>query len=113
MDLVNRSEKDKEGRVVKEMHKRVEQLTNLKSKKWNSGCIESKDGRMLFEQKDIAYRWAEYIAGLYDDERQSLSQNDALTVGEIVKAEVDVAIKTIKKGKPQAKIKFQLRFWQH
>ena len=56
---------------VKEMHNIVKQFTTLKSKKRNSGCIESKDGRMLFEQKDIAERWAEYIAELYDDERQN------------------------------------------
>ena len=71
---------------VKEMHNRVKELTTLKSKKWNSGCIESKDGRMLFEQKDIADRWIDYIAELHDDERQPLSQNDALTGNEVLKA---------------------------
>ena len=91
---------------VKEMHNRVKQLTTLNSKKWNSGRIESKDGRMLFEQKDVADRWAEYIAELYDDERQPLTQNDALTGNEVLKAEVEAAIKTMKKGKPQAKMKF-------
>ena len=76
---------------------RVKQLITLKSKKWNSGCIESKDGRRLFKQKDIADRWAEYIAELYDDDRQPLTQNDALTGNEILKAEVEAAIKTMTK----------------
>ena len=84
---------------VKEMHHRVKELTTLKSRKWNSGCIESKDGRMLFEHKDIADRWAEYIVELYDDERQPLSQNDALAGHEILKAEVEAAVKIMKKGK--------------
>ena len=84
---------------VKETHNKVNQLTTLKSKKWNSGCIESKDRRMLFEQKDIADRWAEYIAELYDDEKQPLSQNDALTGNEILKADVEAAVKIIRKGK--------------
>ena len=69
---------------VKETHNKVNQLTTLKSKKWNSGCIESKDRWMLFEQKDIADRWAEYIAELYDNEKQPLSQNDALTGNEVL-----------------------------
>ena len=91
-------ERDRQYKV-KEVPSRVEQLTALKSKKWNSGCIESKDGRMLFEQNDIADRWAAYMAGLYDDERHPLSQNDALTGNETLKAEVKAAIKTMKKGK--------------
>ena len=60
---------------VKEMHNRAKRLSTLKSKKWNSGFIERKDGRILFEQQDTADRQAEYIAELYDDERQPLSQN--------------------------------------
>ena len=54
---------------------------------------------MLFEQKDIADRWAEYIAELYDNEKQPFTKNDALTGNEILKAEVETAIKTMRKGK--------------
>ena len=58
-------------------------------------------------------RWAEYITELYDNERLPLSQNDGLTGNEILKSEVEAASTTMKKGKPQAQMKFQLRFWQH
>ena len=54
---------------------------------------------MYRKQKDIAYRWAENVAELYDDERHPLSQNDPLTGNEVLKAEVEAAIKTMKKGK--------------
>ena len=81
------------------MHNRVKQLTTLKSRKRSSGCIESKDGRILFEQKDVADRWAEYIADLYDDERQPLSDNNALTGKAILKSEVEAAIRAMKRGK--------------
>ena len=48
-------------------------MDHFKIKEMEFWIIESKDGRMLFEQKDIADRWAEYIAELYDDERQPLT----------------------------------------
>ena len=87
------------GHKVKEMHNRVKHLTTLKSSKRSSGCIESKDGRILFEQKDVADRWVEYIAELYDDERQPLSDNNALTGKAILKSEVKAAIRAMKRGK--------------
>ena len=68
---------------------------------------------MLFEQKNKADRWADYTAELYDNERQLLSQYDALTGNAIIKSKVEAEIKSTKKGKPQAKMRFQLRFWQH
>ena len=87
------------GQKRKEMHNRVKRLTTLKSRKHNSGCIESKDGRILFEQKDVADRWVEYIAELYDDERQLLSDNNALTGKAILTSEVETAIRAMKRGK--------------
>ena len=87
------------GHKVKEMHNRVKELTTLKSWKRSSGCIESKDGRILFEQKDVADRWVEYIAELYDDERQLLSDKNALTGKAILKSEVEAAIRAMKRGK--------------
>ena len=74
-------------------------MATLKSRKRSSGCIESKDGRILFEQKDVADRWVKYTAELYEHERQPLSDNNALSGTAILQSEVETAIRTVKRGK--------------
>ena len=75
--------------------------------------MESKDGRMLFEQNGITDRWSEYIVELYDDERLPLSQNNALTGNAILKSEVEAVIKTMKKGKATSPNEISAELWQH
>ena len=87
------------GNKVKEMHHRIKQLTTLKPRKRSSGSIESKDGMILFEQKDAAHRLVKYIAELHNDEKQPLSDNNALTGKAILKSDVEAAIRTMKRGK--------------
>ena len=52
---------------TREMHKRVKDLTNRNSRQTASGCIKDRNGKLLFDQEDIANRWAEYITELYND----------------------------------------------
>ncbi|KAG1671332.1 Craniofacial development protein 2 [Nymphon striatum] len=84
---------------AKEMHKRVKQLTGKSKTAKGSGCIKNKDGDILFEQEEIAARWVEYITELYEDEREPMPQFE-ITKGEnILKDEVEKAIKSMKNGK--------------
>ncbi|KAG1698547.1 Transmembrane protein 185-like [Nymphon striatum] len=84
---------------AKEMHKRVKQLTGKSKTAKGSGCIKNKDGDILFEQEEIAARWVEYITELYEDEREPMPQFE-ITKGEnILKDEVEKAIRSMKNGK--------------
>ena len=58
-----------------------------------------RNGSILFEEEEIAYRWKEYITELYDDNRAELLQFTITTGNSILREEVQKAIASIKNGK--------------
>ena len=53
---------------IRELHEKVKKMTDRKRNiKTNSGCIKDKNGKLLFDKKDVAARWEEYVRELYDD----------------------------------------------
>ena len=86
---------------MREMHKKVKEITDRKRGiKTSSGCIKDRNGRVLFDKKEVAKRWVEYIKELYEDENRSDSLNSQVGEGlELLKEEIMLAIKDIKTGK--------------
>ena len=81
---------------TREMHKRVKDLTNRKSRKTASGCIKDRNGKLLFDQEDIANRWAKYITELYNDDRGEMPSFEVTSGENIMKEEVELVIKSMK-----------------
>ena len=86
---------------MKEMHKKVKEMTDRKRGiKTSSGCIKDRNGRILFDKKEVAKQWVEYIKELYEDENRSDSVNSQVGEGlELLKEGIMLAIKGIKTGK--------------
>jgi hypothetical protein len=83
----------------KYMHRKINDITNKKSTS-QSGCIKSKDGNILTNKTDILQRWAEYIDDLFYDVREDQQKITKPMKGpQILEAEVENAIKELKKGK--------------
>ena len=86
---------------VKEMHKKVKEITDKKRGiKTSSGCIKDRNGHVLFDKKEVAKRLVEYIKELYEDENRSDAEDSQ--VGEeleLLKEEIVLAIKGIITGK--------------
>ena len=84
---------------TREMHKKVKDLANRNSRKTASGCIKDKNGKLLFDQEDIAIRWAEYITELYNDDRGEMPSFEVTSGKNIMKEEVELVIKSMKEKK--------------
>ena len=84
---------------TREMHKKVKDLTNRNSRKKASGCIKDRNGKLLFDQEDIANRWAEYITELYNDDRREMPSFEVTSGENIMKEEVELVIKSMKDKK--------------
>ena len=84
---------------TREMHKKVKDLTNRNSRKTASGYIKDKNGKLLFDQEDIAIRWAEYITELYNDDRGEMPSFEVTSGKNIMKEEVELVIKSMKEKK--------------
>ena len=83
----------------KEMYNKIKDLTNNKRNTTQTSCIRDKNGQLLFDQQEIAKRWVEYISNLYDDNRNEIPEFEVTTGENILKEEVEKAIKTMKDGK--------------
>ena len=83
----------------KEMHKKVRELANKKKSTRGNGCIKNKDGQILFDEEEIAARWVEYVTELYDDEREPMPRFEVNSGENILKEEVEKAIRSMKNGK--------------
>ena len=80
------------------MYDKVKKLT----KKWTQkggGSITDKNGKILFDQEEIAKRLAEYIKELYDDYWEPMPQFEITSGQSILKEEVEKAIQSMKRGK--------------
>ena len=93
-------ELEKEHRMT-EMHDKVRLLTDRKRNiKTSNECVRDKDGRLLFDKDDVAKRWVEYIKELYDEpEREGMVLQEKESGPDILKEEVELAIKRLKTGK--------------
>ena len=98
------SEKCKE---LEEMHRNksnkiyegIRELSNPKTKTPISGCITSKQGKILFETEEIKKRWSEYTAELFEDDRPTKPEPPNLDGPRILESEVAKAIRISKNGK--------------
>ena len=81
------------------MHDKVKYITNKRRRKLGNSCITSKNGKILFEEDDIQERLCEYIGELFDDDRGEVPNIEQLEGPTILEAEVEKAIKSMKKGK--------------
>ena len=67
------------------MHNKVKEVTFKNTKKKASGCIKDKNGNILFNQEEIAARWVEYIAELYEDHREQMPKFEVTSGASIMK----------------------------
>ncbi|KAK3758308.1 hypothetical protein RRG08_004129 [Elysia crispata] len=92
------SEKCKE---LQEMHRKksnkiyegIRELSNSKTKSPFGGGIASKDGKILFETKEIKKRWSEYTAELFEDNGPTKPEPPYLDGPRILESEVAEAIR--------------------
>ena len=63
---------DKQYKTI-EMYDKVKQLAKKCTQK-GGGSFTGKNGKILFEQEEIAKRWVEYIKELYDDDWEPMPQ---------------------------------------
>ena len=85
----------------KEMHKKIKEITDDKTKNKGSNCIKDKNGNVLFEEEAIKERWVEYTSELYNDQRGDPPPINTDTADEnsILLEEVEKAIRDLKTGK--------------
>ena len=84
---------------LREIHNKMKLVTSKTKSRNECNCIEDKSGKIIFDSKQIAERWKEYIGELYDDERGSVPYFDISTGENILKEEVENVGKMMKNGK--------------
>ena len=73
--------------------------------KTSSGCIKDRNGRVLFDKKEVAKRWVEHIKEPYEDENRSDSEKSQVGEGlELLNEEIILAIKGKKQEKQRGRI---------
>ncbi|GFO32989.1 hypothetical protein PoB_005949400 [Plakobranchus ocellatus] len=102
-------QKGKLQNVIKEMERMklnilflglAEDVSGKKIKCSSPGCIKSKDGAMLMENKKVLSRWSEYVEDrLKDDRCEKPKIKKNIEGPTILKEEVEAAIKKMKNGK--------------
>ncbi len=81
------------------MYEKVKEIT-YKKKTTTSTGIKKRDGTVVMEADATLQRWTEYIGELFTDDRaETLDVNNSGEDPPIMKAEVQAALKKIKKGK--------------
>lgn len=83
----------------REMHALAKDLSGKQKRNSKAGCIKSKDGTILFEQKKVLERWAEYIGDLFEDNRPEQPTINADSGPDILTFEVELALKEMKNNK--------------
>ena len=84
---------------LRKMHNKVSNLTGKNLKKKSSGCRIDKNGKLLFDKEEIAVRWVEYNTELYDDDRGQVPSFEVTTGENILREEVEKAMRSMKNGK--------------
>lgn len=80
------------------MYKKVKEITG-NVKKYQIGKIRDKDGRLIVDLENKIKRWTEYLNELFEDDRGNLTQIINATGPDILKEEVEYAIRNSKNGK--------------
>ena len=81
------------------MHKKIQELTNKRTST-STGCLKTKDGKIIIEKDQILHVWTDYVKNLYNDNREE--QYDIRFNNEgppILKMEVQNVLKHMKAGK--------------
>ena len=81
------------------MHKNTKLDTSRTKSRSECGCIEDESRKILFDGKQVAERWEEYIEDLYEDERVLAPCFHVSTGESNLNEEVENVIKRMKNGK--------------
>ncbi|CAG9840824.1 unnamed protein product, partial [Diabrotica balteata] len=68
-------------------------------KRYQISVLNNKDGKIIIDLTEKINRWSEYIRELFEDNRNNIVQVNGETGPEILKCEVEVALKNSKTGK--------------
>ena len=81
------------------MFESIREITGMK-RPYRGETIKDKNGNILTDIDEVLKRWEEYVRELYDDERgESPEIGREMSGPPILKSEVELAIKCMKKGK--------------
>ena len=80
------------------MYDKVKELTKKCTQK-GEVSITDKNGKILFDQEEMAKRWVGYIKELHDDDQEPMPQFEITSGQSILKEELEKAIRSMKKGK--------------
>jgi hypothetical protein len=83
----------------KNMHKQVLQLSNKRKSMPGGGCLKNKKGNIIMDNDEIIHRWTEYVEELFQDNRKHKPHIENQEGPEIIKSEVERAIKMMKRNK--------------
>jgi len=76
-------------------------MTKPKMKTANT-ALKNKNGDVIFEKVQVLERWVEYIGELFNDNRPEITSETStaeLTGENILKSEIELAIKSMRNGK--------------
>ena len=82
---------------TKEMFEEIKCLNPRKSNQ--SGCIQDKEGKIIFETGKIIERWKEYIEDLFADQRPENPIKNFPKGPDVTSQEVETTLQQMKKGK--------------
>ena len=67
---------------------------------YTGGCTKKRDGVLVMSKEEFLERWEEYLAEIYENEREGRPEiRKALDGPLIAKNEIEYALKTMKGGK--------------
>ena len=84
---------------TKKVHADIKDVCGTGRKKQSSGCIRSKDGKVIFEKDEVRKRWAEYVGDLFADTRPAMPVPTNNEGPPIIQSEVRKALKDSQIGK--------------
>ncbi|GFO47259.1 endonuclease-reverse transcriptase [Plakobranchus ocellatus] len=82
------------------MHGKINDVSCKRIECSSLGCIKSKDGTMLMENKEKLYRWSEHVEDLFKGDRcENPEIRKSLQGLTILKEEVRASVKKMNNGK--------------
>ena len=86
------------NRDPQKMHERIKDLRGKRKRKSGIAIMKA-DGTVAMEMNEVLDRWREYIAELYEDEREEQDITVIMEGPSIMKAEIEKSVKKMKRGK--------------
>jgi len=83
------------------LYNKIKTMTKPKMKTANT-ALKNKNGDVIFEKVQVLERWVEYIGELFNDNRPEITSETStaeLTGENILKSEIELAIKSMRNGK--------------